>query len=78
MECVSPAEISAQYKRAFAKLTTETFSGYDLGKAEHESIIPKAAVSHEAKQGEGDGKLAGCGCATPGPASNTNQYPGGH
>ena len=44
MEGVSPAEISAHYKNALAKLTTETFSGYDLGEAEHESI--ESVVQH--------------------------------
>ena len=44
MEGVSPAEISAPYKSALAKLTTETFSGYDLGEAEHESI--ESVVQH--------------------------------
>lgn len=48
MEGVSPAEISAHHKRALAKLTTETFGGYDLGEAERElieSVVQRSLVS---------------------------------
>ena len=47
MEGVSPAEISAHHKRALAKLTTETFGGYDLGEAERElieSVVQRSLV----------------------------------